>query len=380
MLKFSFHGPSVLAVAVALMALSGTTPVRGQDAATAVHPDNYYAAAERIDITSPMGADVIVAARTVQVEQPVSGDIMAAGWHLRVTAPAHDDVRLAGGDITVDSSVDGDMTLAGGEITVGPATHVRGRAWMTGNTVRTNGIFEREVQIAAQTVQIGGELRLPVRVIAEKLEILPGARVLAPLTYKGTTEAVVAGDAVLSSPITFERIKPAEARGARSWPAASTLFFAVHLFVAGLLALYLVPKFEPSVVSTLRTQPMRSLVTGFVLLVTVPIAALMLVVSMFALPVGVALGMAYAMALFIGVLVTAFFVGDFEARLFKWAPASTRRQQGLLLLAGVLTLAVLRLVLGGVVVFLSVLFGGGALMLWLYDAYRHETKPEPVTA
>lgn len=369
--------PRFAAAGLAMVALAAVAGLRAQEPATATHPDNYYAAANRIDITSPMGADVIVAGRTIEIAQSVAGDIAAAGWHIRLTAPAHDDVRLAAGDITIDSPIDGDMTLAGGDITIGAAAHVKGRTWMTANTIRTDGVFEREVQIAGATVQIAGELRQPVRVIAEKLEILPGARVLAPLSYKGANEAVVRTGAVLNTPIAFERIKTREAEKARALPGVSTFFFAVHLLIAGLLALYFVPKFEPSVIGTLRMQPVRSLLTGFVLLVTVPVATVLLVVTVFALPVGLALGMFYVMALFAGVLATAFFVGDFEARIFKMAPAVSARQHGLLLLAGVLTLAVLRLMLGGIVVFVSMLFGVGALMLWLYESYARTTLVKP---
>lgn len=377
MLTTSLLRPAGFTVGLATIAFAAVAGLSAQEPATSVHPDNFYAAGNRIDITSPMGADVIVAGRTIDIAQPVAGDIAAAGWHLRLSAPAHDDLRMAGGDIAVDAAVGGDMTLAGGEITLGASTHVRGRTWMTANSIRTDGVFEREVQIAAATVHIAGELRQPVRVIAENLEILPGARLLAPLSYKGANAAVVHTGAELSSPIAFERINPREAQQARSVPGVSTFFFVVHLLLAGLIALYFVPKFEPSVIGTLRMQPVRSLLTGFVLLVTVPVAAALLVVTLFALPLGVALGMVYFMSLFVGVLAIAFFVGDFEARLFKMSPAVSSRQHGLLLLAGVLTLAVLRVVLGGVVVFVSTLFGVGALTLWLYESYSTSTVVKP---
>jgi hypothetical protein len=73
-------------------------------------------------------------------------------------------------------------------------------------------------------------------------------------------------------------------------------------------------------------------------------------------------------AVFLGVVATAFYVGDLEARLFNAGPMTSRRQRAGLLLAGVLTLAVLRTVplLGTLVVFLSVLFGLGALCIWIY--------------
>ena len=73
--------------------------------------DNYYAAGNRIEITTPMTADVIVAGRQIDIGQPVAGDILAAGWRVAVTGRAEDDVRIAAGEVTVDAPVVGDLTL-----------------------------------------------------------------------------------------------------------------------------------------------------------------------------------------------------------------------------------------------------------------------------
>ena len=360
-----------LAIGALFVAVALGWPLRGaaQQADTTHRLDNYYAASNRIDIRQPMDGDIMVAGRTVEVTQPVAGDIMAAGWHVRLSAPAGDDVRIAGGDVTLTAPVNGDLVVAGGDVTIGTDTHVQGRSWITGKTVRVDGTFERDLRVVGATVQLGGDVRQRLDVTAEHFEILPTARVQASITYKGSTEATIAPGAIVNGPIAFERIPQRAAREARAWPALSTTLFTLHLLIAGLLLLYFVPQFEPSVVGTLRVQPLRSFITGFAAFAIVPAAALALVVSVLALPLGLALGALYLIALFVGVLATAFFLGDIEARLVKSGPLATRGQHALLLVAGVLTLALLRLLFGGVIVFLAVLFGFGAVMLWAYRTY-----------
>jgi hypothetical protein len=122
------------------------------------------------------------------------------------------------------------------------------------------------------------------------------------------------------------------------------------------------------VVGIMRELPGRSLVVGSALLVTVPVMVVILLISVIGTPLGVVVGAAYFAALFIGIVVTAFYVGELEARLLKAERIATQGQQALVLLAGVLTLAVLRSVpvLGTFVVFVSVLFGLGALSVWAY--------------
>ena len=354
------------AVAVAVTASGAQPPAAPTPTA---RPDNYYAAGSEVEIVTPMGADVIVAGRRIDIKERVAGDILAAGWRVTLTAPADDDVRMAGAEISVNAPVSGDVTIAGGDVTLGSDTRVGGRSWVTGQTIRVDGVFDRELQIAGANVQISGEIRKPLRVIADSLEILPGAQIQAGLAYKSPKEARIAQGASLVGPVTFDRIPEREAREARQLPTASSLLFALHLLFAGWLVVLFFPKVETSVVETFRMRPGRSLLAGFVLLVCTPIAAVLLVMSVLGLPIGLVLAAAYAIALFVGVLATAFFVGDVEARLLERGPTSTRRQQMLVLVAGVVTLAVLRSLLGGIVVFAGVVVGLGAMAVWAYEAY-----------
>lgn len=370
-------------VAIALASAAGihaqppiaTQPPAVSSSSQPAHADNYYAAGNRIEITAPMLADVIVAGRQIDITQPVAGDILAAGWRVVMLGRADDDVRIAAGEVSVNAPVTGDLTVAGGDITIGPRTHVGGRSWISGRTVRIEGVLDRDLQVAGATVQIAGEIRKPVQIIAERLDILPSARILSTLTYRGPAEPHVSEGAIINGPITYDRIPEDEARRARAWPAVSSALFALHLFLAGLLVVIFLPQFETSLIATLRAQPGKSLLTGFVLFVTTPVAAVLLMISILGLPIGMALAAVYAIALFAGVLATAFFVGDAEARLLNAGPVATRGQQAMLLLAGVLTLAVLRALLGGLVVFASVLFGLGALTLWTSQRYSRAPTP-----
>jgi hypothetical protein len=169
--------------------------------------------------------------------------------------------------------------------------------------------------------------------------------------------------------VTFDRIAAQEARRARELPTLSSLMFALHLLFAGWLVVVFFPRVETSVVQTLRVHPGRSLLAGFLLLVGTPVAAVLLVISILGLPIGFVLAAIYAVALFAGVLAAAFFVGDAEARLVDHPPLTTRPRQIGVLVAGVVTLAVLRSLLGGIVVFACVVFGLGAIALRAYDAY-----------
>jgi len=335
----------------------------------AVSPnENYYAAGEHVVLRAPVERDAVMAGRVVTIGQPVGGDVLAAGWQVTLNAPAADDVRMVGANVAIQSSVRGDLTAAAGDLSVAPGVEVSGRAWLSGGTVRLDGIFDRDVRIAADRVVIGGELRGPLQVTAQRLEILPTARVSGAIAYKGPQPAIVATTAVVPQPIAFTKIPASAARNAR-WPrGVSSVVFGTHLFIGGLLLLLLLPTVVGRPLNALHTAPAFSLLAGVAMLVTVPFVAVLLIVSLVGLPVGLILGAAYLAALFLGVVTMAIFVGDLEARLLGGAPMTTTGRKVLFLFAGVVTLGIIRSipVLGTAVVVGAVVMGLGAIGLALY--------------
>lgn len=366
-------------VLLRMLALAGSLVALPAWAATQTEvgppPRNgYYAAGETVDVPTGVSGDVVVVGRTVTLSNVAEGDVLAAGWRVTLSGHARDDVRIAGQRIEIAAPIEGDLTAAGAEVRITPATRVAGRAWLTGGVVDVRGTFERELRVAGGTVRLGGEFREPVHVVAERIEVLPDARILAAFTYESPKQATVADTATITGPSTFRAITPREARDARTFRVVSSVFFAVNLVLAGLLFLWLMPAASAALLTTMRSAPARSGLVGIGLLVAVPIAAMVLIVTLVGLPIGVAVGALYAAALLVGLILTALRIGEWEAGVFRWRDIGSARQRRLALIAGVLTLAALRgvPVIGTVVVIISVAFGLGALSLTLLRASRED--------
>lgn len=340
--------------------------------------DNYYGASNHLVITTPIGGDAVVAGRVVDINERVGGDVLAAGWRVSLTKPAADDVRVAGAVVVIDAPIDGDLTLAGGNVTLGLTTHVAGRTWLSGGTVRTSGQFDRDLNIAGGTVILDGTVTEGVSVIAESLEIRATAKLAGPLTYRATREAMIAPGATIAGPVTFTKIDKQEAERARSATRISSVVFAVHLMLAGLLFFALLPRLANAGVATLRAHPGRSVILGFAMLVTVPIAALLLIVTVFGAPIGVSLAALYLVALLLGLLTAAYCIGELEARWLKRPVATTAGGRAGVLVAGVVTLAILRAVVGTFAVMTAIVCGLGALALWTFRTYWSPPALPPV--
>lgn len=367
----------LLATLVVATGLPGAAQTAQGLAPAPAERTSYYAAGESITVPTVVSGDVVVAGRTITLSNAVEGDVLAAGWHVSLSGPALDDVRVAGQRVEIAGPIAGDLTAAGGELFVGPAARVAGRAWLTGGVVEVKGTFERELRLAGGTVRLGGEFRQPVHVTAETLEVLPDARLLGALSYESPKPATIAGTAAIAGPIAYRAITPREARDAHAFRVVSSVFFALSLILAGWLFMWLMPAAASALVGTMRNAPGRSALLGLALLVGVPIAALLLIATLVGMPIGVAAGALYAVALLVGIIVAALRIGEWEAGVFRWTDIGSPRQRRLALVAGVLTLAAIRVVpvFGTLAVFVSTVVGLGALGLTL----AHASKAAPAT-
>ena len=122
---------------------------------------------------------------------------------------------------------------------------------------------------------------------------------------------------------------------------------------------------EGGVAQTLRRRPGLALLSGFIALVCIPVAALIFFITLIGAPLGLLALLLYFVLLLLGYVATSVALGDWALQRFKAdAAAKTAWRIGAAMLA-VLAFALLGSVpyLGGLVVFAALLAGIGAIML-----------------
>lgn len=336
-------------------------------------PDDVYAAGARVYVVGDVGGDVVVAGGRVVVGQQVGGDVLAAGGMVEVRARVLDDVRLAGGEITLDGKVAGDAMAAGGRVRITPDAQIGGRAWLAGAEVDVGGHLERGLAAAAGHVRISGRIDGDVRLRAGDIEILPAARIGGDLVYESAQPAHIVPGARIAGRV--QHIPVAHGgRAPRVMSLLGGLAAFAGLLVAGMALVLLFPDFSGRAARAVLTEPWKSLALGLALLVTVPVAALILVVTVVGTPLGLSVLALYPVALLAGFLLALVALGDAGLR-FVGRGAGARRGWRLLGLALAMTiLALLQLVpfLGGFIGFVVLLSGLGALGLGVGRQYRRE--------
>ncbi len=326
--------------------------------------DDYYAAGGTVDINALISGDVVVAGGELFIGHHIKGDVIAAGGSVNLRGDIQDDVRVAGGDILIDANIGDDLIASGGRINVSSSSAVAGEAWLAGGDVNIAGTVNNNVHIGAGSVRISGFVHGDVTIEAGEIHILEGAFIDGNLRYKSPHEANIHADAKISGDIIYEQVE---------WQrphSGAGIFFVITMIVASIVLYKLFPVFTMSTVARISGDPLKSLGAGFLVLIIAPLSAALLMGIVLGFWVGLSIMALYLVALIVGFLSSCFFVSDWAAKRFNKDISTTGRRFISVSLA-IIVLGLLSNIplIGGLLIFVLLLLGLGALMMQLKEMY-----------
>jgi cytoskeletal protein CcmA (bactofilin family) len=335
--------------------------------------DDLFAAGGSVTVNQPVAGDLIVSGGSVDVDGAVAGDAVAFGGKLRLGADVGQSVYAAAGQITINGKVGRSVRVAGGQVELGPKSEIVGNVSAAGGQLRLLGTVKGHVQAAGGRVLIDGPVSGDVIATTGQVELGPNARIAGALRYR-SSEALRQDPAAQVGGI--ERLQAPPRRGDDDGKAdrgdaghgVAAVFGGVWtlglIVLAGVL-LAALPDFSSAIARTLRERIGVSLLLGFVFLVCVPVAAVILFITLIGIPLGL-----FALALYAALLPVAYVsagIGLGDWVLTRWLPqrAGTLRMRVAATAAALLALALLGWIpgLGGWVGFVALLAGLGALLL-----------------
>jgi hypothetical protein len=347
------------------------------DHAEAVIAGDYFGAGATAGPQTAIEGDAFMTGGEVNLRLPVQGDAILSGGNIVVRERVGSDMYAAGGIVEVDAAVGHNARLAGGRVYLTPRAVIAGKLTIAGSNVRMEGRVGGALIVFGDSVVVDGNVDGGVAVVARELIVGPKTRINGRLTFRTMGPPQISPLAVItggSRQSDFEfpgkRLEPF-ARTAM-WVGAAT--FSAGLFLLGVLLVALAPCATTSVVRQLRSRPLASFLLGFALVVSIPIAAVLAMVTVIGIPLGFVLLFLWPVVIVLGYLIGVIFLGDSLGSLFGPAGAHGARR-GLRVLGLAIVLIALmilsRLVLIGVLVVLLILFlGTGALLIGIRNAAR----------
>lgn len=245
---------------------------------SAVQPvtQNAYLAGSSVSVSGGVGGDLFAVGSSVSISGSVNGDIMAAGSAVNLTGIRAEDVRVAGSSVNLSGTVGGELLAAGAQVVITSDTQIAQDAYLAGSVLNFNGKVAGNLNFSGQTLVIG-----------------PNAAIDGDLNYSSPTEATIDPAAKISGKVNYTEMQGGRAGRNPVKAAFAGLFTAISIikFLAILLAAYLIWYFRrkdaEGIVHAGLNKFGSSLLRGFIFLMVVPAASILLFFTVIGFPIGI---------------------------------------------------------------------------------------------
>lgn len=332
-----------------------------------------YVAGATVDVLARVEGDVVAAGGQVTVDERVSGDVLVAGGNVALRAQVGDDVRAAGGNVTLSGAIADEAVVAAGRVLIAPAATVGGRARLGGGTIHVAGRIEQGLKAAGNRIVISGHVAGNAELYAEEIEVQPGATIGGDLIYRSGAEARIADDAKIGGSVVRQSVGPGDElrEGVETAGRIARIGLYLSLIVTGIVLFLLFPWGAVGAARTINDAPWVSLGLGFAVLVATPFLVMLLFASLFGVWLALTLLALYLVLLLLGFLTGVLYIGDWGLRLAGRAAVPAKGWYVIAIVLALVVLWAVRLVpvLGTLAIFALLLFGLGALTLYLWRRY-----------
>jgi cytoskeletal protein CcmA (bactofilin family) len=226
-----------------------------------------------------------------------------AGGDTDITTPVDGNLYVAGGQITVDTTVSGKARIAGGHIEIAPGAKLANGLSAAGGRIVVRGNVSGDMRVAGGHVTLDGPVSGDATVAAGTLDLGPNARIDGKLIYRGESidrdpAAIVAGGVVQ--------------RAARnhSWDGGMARSITGAVWTLGLMLLAAIiagalPGPTRRMQEELRTRPWLASLLGIVALICIPVAAVLVMITIIGIPIGLLAILGYVALIVVGYVSTA---------------------------------------------------------------------------
>lgn len=300
--------------------------------------------------------DLSVASGDVVVRGTVEGDLSALAGSVRVTGEVTEDVSATAGAVTINGTVGEDVSAAGERVAVGPDGRVDEGVDAGADRVVVEGAVGDDVRTGGD-VRLGSDAAVGGDVVyGDDLDRAAGSTVDGEVRHRSSGWEIGWTDHPFDG-------SPVPGPLASGW---SAVYWTLVALVGGGVLLLVAPEFSEELVARATEEPLRSAAAGVGTLGGVPVLLIVFLLTIVGIPVALAGGVLFAVAIWLGLLWGEYLAGRTALRAVD---VSNRWASLALGIVGVEALSRLPRI-GGFLKFVVLLLGLGAGAFVVFERRR----------
>jgi hypothetical protein len=334
--------------------------------------DDVFAYGGSINLSAGVLGDFLAAGQTVTIskEAEIDNSVMAAGQNVDLDGRVGNSARLAGQYLTIRGHIERNLMGFSQKTIVASDAWIEKDATLMAGEIIINGHIGGELNGSCGTATITGQVDGDVELETDKIVVQSNAIIGGKLKYRSDNDATIEeGARILGG---AERLPPREAAGYSLADFVWDAWWFFASFAVGVLLLIMFRPFMSDMVHDFSVHSGKTVGLGFLFLVCLPVAAVVLMLTLVGIPLGVLILLGWLILAYLAKIFVGLALGDM---LLGRARAS--RPWGMIL-ALFIGMAIIALVvripyLGWLAWFIILATGFGGFFL---TAYKFRTRRE----
>jgi cytoskeletal protein CcmA (bactofilin family) len=328
--------------------------------------DTLVAFADSINVRGTITGDLVAFARQIAIQGTVQGDVIVFAQRIEITGNVGGDVFGFGQTVQANGLLGRNLWGFGQTVSIGSAGKLENNATLFGAEANVDGQVGSDLTAYAGFLDIGSKIGRDVQFRGDRLLIRAPSTIGRNLnvTTKSEQDTQIESGVSIQGKKTVDFFKPKPSKYRRlGFYVRESLWIGAAFFM-GLLLYWFFPQVGRIPLSNGRFA-LKSGGVGFLAAVAAPVAALLLGITVIGLPIALVTLVLWLLGLYLSKIIVARFIGGAilktgDARMSSIAPSLV---VGLIIVIICVDLPYV----GGVINFLLVLIGLGALVITAYQ-------------
>ncbi len=314
---------------------------------------NTFGGGEDLQIDQDIPGDLVLAGSQIEVNGNTGGNFLGAGGEIIVNGNVSGNILALGGSVRVNGNVGGDVAALGGQIVLSRDSVVKGDILLGGGEVTLNGIVNGNGDVSTGTLKTGDDFKLK------------GNLALQANNYPSNLNDKVGGN------LNITQVNTKEEKHESVFEGFSIFSFILRLLASlalGMVLIYLFPGFVGGVAELVKDSPIKAGLLGFLTLIFLPVLSIILLITFFGWSLSILIILLLILALLIATVPVKLLAGKIIYNKIL------KKEAGKLMyyLVGTVLFAIIYEIpfLGGLVSFIALIIGLGAIVVWLATRAR----------
>lgn len=289
-------------------------------AADEIIDDNYFAAGNSVTIDGTVNGDVYAFGTVITINGTIGGDLISGGTRIEINGEVKGNLRAGATTIQINAPIGKNVTVAGATIALNSDSSVGWSFIGAGQTIKFDGPIGGNVNVAGDSITVNAPIGGNTDVtIGEQGHVALGekARLDGDLTYRGTKAAQISADAVIRG-ATVHRELNANINFDKSFFTRAWIFLKlVSLFgtlLVGTILVSVAGAWTEEQTKKMLEKPGLQCMWGLIILIVVPIAVVILMLTLIGIPLGVVVLGMYFLALYLAKIFVGIIIGNYILR------------------------------------------------------------------